>query len=936
MEPRVLLAVVTWTAGSSGFWDVAANWMDDQGKYRVPGAGGDVVINQPGVTVTYRSGTSAIHSLSSQDAVVLSGGTLTVIGSLQDSANVRLSGGTLSSAHVLAGTSIVASSSGTLDGVTVDGDLDVASHGGTVTVTHGLTLNGTAALGDATGTLGTLIFSGTQTLGGTGTVRFGGYVDVYDLLYSSVVGKGGALTIGPGVTVRGKTGQISGDGGLVNQGTIAADGAGGTITVSGATLTNSGTLAATGGGTLATAGTWVDAGTVSAAAGSTVNLGGTSSLGGGTVFSGPGALRLVGTLNNAGTTLALSPGSGPLVVAGGTIHGGTIASAGGTAVSNYGCTLDGVTVDGDLDVASHGGTVTVTHGLTLNGTAALGDAAGTTVGGLVFSGAQALGGTGTVRFGSYSDYYNGIYDAITGKGGALTIGPGVTVRGKTGQVSDDAGLVNQGTIAADVAGGTITASADGGVTNSGTLAAGPGNIDVAGGSLTNTGTLVATEGGTLNLKTSTLAIDASGILSVQPQSTVNVSASTAGSTTNVDLFKTQGVVNLIGAGKATAPQFLEVMSNDVGNVPAGFNRNFAYDTLSVAPGDFVRLTDVARNSGGSGQEALYVNTLVVHGGATLDLNSVHLYFRTASVDGTVIGGSPSRLAAGGPLSWGNPSAGDLQAPGQVDDWSLYGRAGQSIALVVNTGNGGVPTPVQPPLNYAQVTLLDPNGKQVAVSSNTQSGADASILGALLPADGTYHIRVQAAPGQPSSTGNYVLSAYDATVHTMSAGVNQVINGQINTPYSQDRWTFSALANQQIKFDLLATGSPTIKFDLTGPNGFVGFIGLTTSSGPVTLPTSGTYILSASGRGGAYAFRLDQTGQTDLSPGTPYQGALTGSDQAQLFRVNVTAPNPLLITLQDGHAADHNEVYVKFGAPPTRSDYQYRYTNLVARQPSIDG
>ena len=111
---------------------------------------------------------------------------------------------------------------------------------------------------------------------------------------------------------------------------------------------------------------------------------------------------------------------------------------------------------------------------------------------------------------------------------------------------------------------------------------------------------------------------------------------------------------------------------------------------------------------------------------------------------------------------------------------------------------------------------------------------------------------------------------------MAASLNQTIYGQINGAYSPDRWTFSALAKQQIRFNLVATGSPSLKFDLTGPNGYVGFTGLSASSDLLTLSTSGTYTLAATGFSGAYAFRLDQTSLTDLTPGVTYQGSLAGT------------------------------------------------------------
>src|SRR5207249_1308585 len=110
------------------------------------------------------------------------------------------------------------------------------------------------------------------------------------------------------------------------------------------------------------------------------------------------------------------------------------------------------------------------------------------------------------------------------------------------------------------------------------------------------------------------------------------------------------------------------------------------------------------NSAGTGSEAVYVNSLIVPSGATLDLNGLSVYVRSAQVNGTIVGGTLTRLAAGGALGFSNPTPATLQAASELDDWTLFGRANQALAVVVNTGSGGVPTPLLPTLNYAQVQL----------------------------------------------------------------------------------------------------------------------------------------------------------------------------------------------------------------------------------------
>jgi len=65
-------------------------------------------------------------------------------------------------------------------------------------------------------------------------------------------------------------------------------------------------------------------------------------------------------------------------------------------------------------------------------------------------------------------------------------------------------------------------------------------------------------------------------------------------------------------------------------------------------------------------------------------------------------------------------------------------------------------------------------------------------------------------------------------------LNQQYLGHIDTPYSVDRWTFSAVAGQQIRFDLVNASSSGIVFDLTGPSGWTGFSGISGDSDLITL------------------------------------------------------------------------------------------------------
>jgi hypothetical protein len=147
----------------------------------------------------------------------------------------------------------------------------------------------------------------------------------------------------------------------------------------------------------------------------------------------------------------------------GTIQGGTLTETGGaelvinpTGIFPQIGMLDGVTVDGNLDLSQFSSAyVDVKDGLTLNGTAFVGDGSGATDGGFDFLGVQTLSGNGTVIFGKSSG--NFLTAEFSSGPTALTIGPGITIRGSSGMIGQfaSAPIVNEGKIIADDSGGAI-------------------------------------------------------------------------------------------------------------------------------------------------------------------------------------------------------------------------------------------------------------------------------------------------------------------------------------------------------------------------------------------------------------------------------------------------------------------------------------------------
>jgi hypothetical protein len=640
LEDRVTPTNNIWNAGS-GDWAVDGNWS----LGHVPTGGEDAVINTA-VTVTHDTGADAVNSvaISGGGSLVLSGGSITDATTLDApaaGASFSLSGGTLAGATVTAG-STIAGTGGTLTGVTLDGTLDLTSvSGANATIVGGLTLGGgTVLVGAAAGPYGYLTFDGTQTLGGTGTVVFGS--SALNLLRAGP-SAGSNLTIGPNVVVRGQAGYVGyspyfgGPTGVsvINQGTLRADVAGGTITVDGTPWSNTGTIQAAG-GIVSLAGSWTNSGTIDSAGdqaaiaadpggasetgntatittaaansftvgqsvivagvdvagyngtftitavsvntfsyadsytalanagggtatlNSAVNLGGTfATTDLGTVTSSGGTVSLTGVLTNTGNTLTLNASTGSWWLAGGTIIGGTIATAGGTqllATTTTGI-LNGVTLTGTLAFDQYGSHATVTGGMTLNGgTILIGDNQND-YGYLSFDGGnQTLGGTGTVLFGN--NIYNFLQAGPT-LGSDLTIGPNILIHGNTGSVGYSTGFggstnvtfTNQGTIEADVSGGTITLDGND-WTNTGTVqATGGANLDLFSTSATAPGWTSSTPvtisgGGTLDLRgddwtTSGITLNASTLNLGGPSGTFTV----AGMGT---FDRTGGTVNITG------------------------------------------------------------------------------------------------------------------------------------------------------------------------------------------------------------------------------------------------------------------------------------------------------------------------------------------------------------------------------------------------------
>ena len=380
--------------------------------------------------------TGAGSLLSFQNGIDNTGGTIRALaGGVVRQEGVTVTGGTISTSG--GGSYQISGSGGNfLSGVTLSSGsaIDMASATSTGRVVNGMTLNGTININNSS----LLNFEGDQTLGGSGSIVFGGSGGSNRI---GIDGGSKTLTVASGITIRGQNGTIgpgqlvNGSGNaLVNNGTISADVAGGVITLAGifAGITNNGTISAQNGGTIALQSNL------------TGGVGSQLVAGAGSVISQQG-VTISGIVNTSGSGNLRPSGSG----------------------TNF---LSAVTLNGSLDMATAASTERVINNLVLNGTINVNNASL-----LNFEGDQTLSGNGSIVFGSGGSNRIG----VDGGSKTLTVASGITIRGENGTIGfgqlvngSNNTLVNNGTISADVSGGVITlAGLTAGITNNGTISA---------------------------------------------------------------------------------------------------------------------------------------------------------------------------------------------------------------------------------------------------------------------------------------------------------------------------------------------------------------------------------------------------------------------------------------------------------------------------------
>ena len=871
-----------WNA-AAGNWNALANWLTcvagNGNPAQTPGSNDSATIGAFGV-VTVNTAQNILNlnngGIINIDAASLSlvgGGVTNNAGGVINIANgaalnqlgQTISGGTINTAGTGA-LAVSGSSANFLDMVTLGGRMDMASAFALQRVTGGLTLNGaTINLANAS----VLSFEGSSTLAGTGSIVFGGVGGANNRLH---LDGNGTTTFAAGTTVRGENGNIGGQiniGGtqvLVNNGTISADVAGGIITIDQSAVTNNGTLSALNGGTL------VLSSNVSGGVGSQIIAGV-----GSTVLQN--GITMSGTVNTSGSGQFRASGNG----------------------SNF---LDGVTFNGVLDMASDFALQRVTAGgLVLNGTI---NVANQSV--LSFEGNGGLSGNGTIVLGNVGGNNNRIY--FDGNG-TTTFAAGSTVRGHTGLIGGQLNiggtqtLVNNGTISADVAGGTITIN-ESAVTNNGTLSALNGGTLVLGSDVagTATGQIVAGAGSTVLQN----GVVISGIVNTSGNGNFRASASAANFLNGVTFNGVLDMTSAFSLQRVTAGGLVLNGSVNVGNQSVlSFDGNGGLSgnaTIVLGTGANNRI-----NFDGNGTTTFAAGTTVrgENGsiGGQLNIGGTQLLVNNGTISADVSGGTITifesdvvnngtlRALNGGTLVLSSNVAGSATGQIVAGAGSTVLQNGAVISGIVNTSGNGNFRVSSSPANFLNGVTFSGVLDMASALSLQRVTAGGLVL------NGSVNIGNQSVL---SFEGNGGLSG-NATI-VLGTGANNRIYFDGNGTTTFAAGTTVRGENGSIGGQLLIGGTQllvnngTISADVAGGT-ITLFESDVTNNGTLSALNGGTLVLSSDVTGGAAGQIVSGAGSIVRQNGVRISGIINTSGSG-LFQATANAGNFLTNATLNGN------------------------------------
>jgi hypothetical protein len=204
---------------------------------------------------------------------------------------------------------------------------------------------------------------------------------------------------------------------------------------------------------------------------------------------------------------------------------------------------------------------------------------------------------------------------------------------------DNAGIVSNET------GGTLTFSLPANNRVGGIVTASEGSTIAFSGAATNSGTVTARNGSVLQFNqgltlagsgnlalnvstavvTGTLLLGSGGYITMPHTNDVLVMRGNfVNGSLDTNLFNMRWSVMTFGGTAAGVTNTFEVASTNKGAVFAGFDKNMTLGTLNIT--NHIRFVNEINNGGGLGtNEALYVDTLHLYNGATLNLSQLTIY-----------------------------------------------------------------------------------------------------------------------------------------------------------------------------------------------------------------------------------------------------------------------------------------------------------------------
>jgi hypothetical protein len=332
LEDRLTPSAVSWTGAGDGLnWGDARNWSTGQ----LPGTGDDVTINTQGPDIIlHSSGNDSVHSLQSENALLLTGGSLSLAAASSVDNTLLLLNATLTSSGTLDVLNLT-QSGGTLNGagtVTVEGQWTCS--GGTMSGPGHTVLGGTARLSNATLSGRVVDSDGTATVEAGSSVTFSN-----DAVWNN---NADSTLVLPNGSSLGNF--FAGTAAVNNAGLLQITGTGTNSTTVGVALNNTGTVSVQA-GTLTLAGGGSGSGSFDLQGSAQLIIGAPYALLDGATFTGTGTVQ-VSTFNSLTVAGAVSL---PTL----TINGGTVTVTGSLTADNLSLLGGTLTGAGDVTVNSN-------------------------------------------------------------------------------------------------------------------------------------------------------------------------------------------------------------------------------------------------------------------------------------------------------------------------------------------------------------------------------------------------------------------------------------------------------------------------------------------------------------------------------------------------------------------------------------------------------